>query len=273
MSTDANDRKREAPGTTVGGRFAREAHAEPSTILGAYASATTVRVTGAPGARTTLFAHALAAVPGLGDVALQVDRDDPFAATATVHGLEYRISDYERGWYRVAARGRYMNDSVGEIDDLEATLGKKLKSVKREAIADDTLKAVELSIRKEYVAMPVAKHPVALRRDAAAGVTEVGFSLPGDHMKVRVFDQPLTGAGLKAPAAGELFASSPITDGTGGLTARQNTNRLNKVLDAIRPDGRRADAEQYLRRYLALARDEFDLRVSTDPLLAAKESA
>ncbi|WP_186812767.1 hypothetical protein, partial [Cellulomonas hominis] len=81
------------------------------------------------------------------------------------------------------------------------------------------------------------------------------------------FDAPSTGTGHDALAEGRLFARSPIKDDQlAELTDRQNTNRLNKALDAIGPD--RAYSERYLRRYMALARAEMDARLAADPILA-----
>lgn len=270
MSFDANGSKHESAGTKAGGRFAREALTESGTTLGAPTCATTVQVTGEPGPTTPDYVAAFEAIPGLGGVSVDVshDGDRGFHATATVHGHDYEIHERFGPKFHVSA-GAWPHEVIGSTRDRAATLLGTLQSARELAIAGETLKGVERTVRDEYASLPVAKHPVVLRRDVESGVTEVGFSLPGDHMKVRIFDQPFTG--VDARSEGQLFASSPVTDGTGGLTMRQQTNRLNKVLDAIGPD--RAHSEMFLRRYLALAQAEFDIRVSTDPLLTSKESA
>lgn len=264
MTTNQN---RVLGGVPDGGQFARTARAEPQVHLGGPGSETTVTVTGTPGPATQTWVHALEAVPGGAQVELDVRRDDEqaFTATARVHDVEYQLRHRDTGSYWVTVEGGAISASAAEPrGTMTQTLGKSLGHVRTQMLARETMASVERMTREEHSSELVKTYPVALHRDHSH-VTEIGFALPGDHLKVRVYDQ-------KDPdTPGQLFSYSPVTDGYNALTDRQRRNRLNKALDAIGPD--REYGEAFVRRYLALAGHEQDRRIETDPLLSALQSA
>lgn len=269
--TAHQSRSRVPAGVTTGGQFATEARSEAPVVLGYGPPRATVTVEGVQGPNASTYADALAHVLPLKDALMQVRVDEPggrFSATVHARGYEYRIDSADGEHVRLKrADGPYLSDQFGRMP-IVGNIESMVVGAHRACIARDTLDNVGRMVREEHSTELVRMHPATLRREASwSGVTELGFGLPGDHIKVRVFGEDTDGTGIDARAAGELFCYSSVKDrDSGDLTERQRRNRLNKVLDAIGPD--RAYAERYLRRYLALARAEMDTRHAADPILA-----
>jgi hypothetical protein len=272
--TSHQHRSRVPAGVTTGGQFATESRSEAQVSLTERPSYADVLVDGSQGPNSATYAAALSKVTPLRDVLLKVHIDEPggrFSATAYAQGFDYRIdsSDGKNVCLR-RSDGAHLGDQWGRIDALDYELPRMVAAAHVAVHERDTVKNVERMVREEFSSELIKRHVAAVRRGHDLDSIEVGIPLAGDHMKIVTFDASSTGTGTDAVAEGRLFARSPIKDDQlAELTDRQNTNRLNKALDAIGPD--REYSERYLRRYMALARAELDARRAADPVWSETE--
>jgi len=286
--TDVRARSRVPAGVRTGGRFATEAHGEADVKLASTSgphddldrsaieqerTSTTVHVGGAVGPNVETYVAALSQVPGLGNVEVDVDYDEDdgrFAADVTIHGREHRLSRYERDLYRIAlADGSAYDDQVGKLSEIGERLGDDLRVAHQRHAESLAIQGAQAATLAQFPDGAVRRLHLSMSRDTRFGVVEVGVPMPGDHFKVRAFGDKTQGEGDDALVDGELFAVSRA-DRThvAEMTARQRTNRLNKVLDELGPD--RETSQRYLRRLMLLARQEADAAIAADPILAGR---
>ncbi|WP_156250952.1 hypothetical protein [Pseudactinotalea terrae] len=248
------NQKRVQPGVREGGQFSTDPRSEAQVSLTGTDHG--VRVQG------EVLEDGQAMVDSLNELhlgpeaVLDIDGQNRFAGDLHTAVSSYRVSAYEVGTYRIKAEGASgYSDVLLPAQHTPAELADALRKARTAAISDLARGHADAKLRADAVERAELQRPVAARRDPQVGLTEVGFALPGDHIKVRTFSEG---------ADAQLFARSAIKDGIDTLTERQNRNRLNKVLDQLGPD--RETADRVLRTYLS------DVRTEADRLHAADEA-
>lgn len=256
---NATSRKRQPAGAaaSTGGQFATEARREGDVALSATPAAG-VQVTG--GEVTDESRQMVDSLNSLrlGPAAvLAIDESrSRFAGDLATAVSDYRVSLYEADFYRISAAGAgTFSDVLLPRDHTPDQLASALREARTKAISDMARQEADRNLLAADPQRPRNARPVTARREPTSGVTEVGFAMPGDHIKVTAYSE-----GEDA----ELFARQLLKDGLNDLTARQYRNRLNKVLDVLGPD--RDEADRVLRRYLT------DVREAADRMHAADDA-